>query len=84
MIVKKGVGTLRPTFFEISALMKLFHDFQNVQPAPAQEIADLLQNPELIAKFAQEAVDILLPALDQALGRVINVRGIYNGSVMRS
>jgi len=59
MIVKKGVGTLRPTFFEISALMKLFHDFQNVQPAPAQEIADLLQNPELIAKFAQEAVDTL-------------------------
>jgi len=59
MSVKKGVGILRPTFFDLSALMKLFHDFQNVRPAPPQEITELLQNPELIAKFAQEAVETL-------------------------
>ncbi|MEI8092824.1 MAG: chemotaxis protein CheA [Spirochaetales bacterium] len=54
-----GLGLLKPTPFDLAPLMQQFQRIQNTAPTGSPEISELLQNPELIAKFGQEAVDTL-------------------------
>ncbi len=59
MPIEQGLGRLSPETFDLALLLALLKDPRSA-PSPApQEISELLQNPELISKFAQEAVDTL-------------------------